>query len=325
MRCFALAKAWQRRGGGVTFAVAETIPGIEVRLRNEGIPVEQVASSPGSSGDAEETSVLARRIAAHWVVVDGYQFLPAYHHQLKSSGLRVLMVDDDGRFPEYCADLVLNQNLAADEQMYVRREPYTRLLLGTHYALLRPEFLTAPRSHATLPIAQRLLVTMGGTDPDNVTQTVIEALAGVGEEIETTVIVGAGNPHYEQLCASADRLPKVRLVRDPPDMASIMHSADLAVSAAGSTCWELAYLGVPMILVVLASNQKGIAEALTRRGIALNLGWHANLSLSQVSQAILQLAGDAVRRRAMSDAGQQLVDAKGAERVVSRLTEALGG
>lgn len=323
MRCYALAQAWQSAGGRVTFAMAETIPGIESRLRNDRVQVEHVASVPGSSEDAEETSNLTRRIKAGWTVVDGYQFAPAYYRQLKESRLRVLMLDDDGRLPEYCADLVLNQNLAANEQMYSRREACTKLLLGTDYALLRPEFLAGDRTRVTPPRVRRLLVTMGGSDPDNVSQTALKAVAQVGQELETTVVVGSGNPHYEKVCASARELPGVRVERDPPDMASIMRSADMAVSAAGSTCWELAFLGVPMILVVLARNQQGIAAALAERGGAVSLGWHANLSPSQISETIEQLAEDRARRTVMSEIGRKLVDGKGAERVVKVLQNSL--
>lgn len=323
MRCFALAKAWQNTGGCVTFAMAETIPGIEARFRNNGVQVEHVASNAGSREDADETSNLARRNRAGWTVVDGYQFAPAYHRQLKDSGLRVLMVDDDGRFPEYCADFVLNQNLAANEQMYARRGSCTRLLLGTEYALLRPEFLAGAQSRETPPVARHLLVTMGGSDADNVTLKVMQALAGVSRGLETTIVVGLGNPHSEQLGVLAGGLPQVRLERNPPDMASLMRRADMAVSAAGSTCWELAFLGVPMIVAVLATNQQGIAKVLAEGDVAVSLGWHANLSPSQISEAIEQLAGDSAHRLAMSKAGQKLVDGRGAERVVKVLQNSL--
>jgi UDP-2,4-diacetamido-2,4,6-trideoxy-beta-L-altropyranose hydrolase len=322
MRCFALAKAWQKTGGRVTFAMSEALPGMRERFRNEGVQLEYVSPEAGSKEDAKQTGALAERIGARWTVVDGYQFAPDYVRQIRDSGLRVLVLDDDARFSEYCADVILNQNPGADEQMYGQRRGYTRLLLGADYALLRPEFLAASQHRETSPVAYRVLVCMGGSDPENVTETAMQAVADIGGEIETTVVVGSGNPHHQQLCALADIMPGVRIERSPTNMADLMREADTAISAAGSTCWELAYLGVPMILTVLASNQQANAQALAKHGAALNLGWHSDLSPSEISKSIEQLAGDCVQRRAMSKAGRKLVDGHGAERVVKILESA---
>ena len=50
--------------------------------------------------------------------------------------------------------------------------------------------------------------------------------------------------------------------------------AELAITAAGSTCWELACLGVPAVTIVTAENQRGIAASLSHAGITQDAGWH---------------------------------------------------
>lgn len=319
MRCFALAKAWQKTVGRVTFAMAEALPGMQEGFRNAGIQVEHVSSEAGSEEDAKQTGALASRIGARWTVVDGYHFDPGYVRHLRDAGERVLLFDDDGCFREYCSDVVLNQNLGASEEMYVQRSECTKLLLGTHYALLRPEFLGIDRFHEAVPAANRLLVCMGGSDAENVTEKAIQAVAQAGGKFQTTVVVGSGNPHHEQLRALAAKLPGVRMQHNPANMAELMREADLAVSAAGSTCWELAYLGVPMIVTIIAKNQEKNAQALGECGAAINLGWHESVPVTEFSKSIEQLAGDVVRRRAMSQAARNLVDGLGAERVINVL------
>ena len=319
MRCFALAKAWQKSGGRVTIAMSEALPGMQDRFRNEGIQVEHVSSEGGSKEDAKQTGALGLRIGARWTVVDGYHFGPDYERLLRDAGQRVLLFDDDGCFREYCSDVVLNQNLGASEEMYLQRSERTKLLLGTDYALLRPEFLGMDRFHEPVPATNRLLVCMGGSDAENVTEKAIQAVAQASGKFQTTVVVGSGNPHQEQLRAIAARLPGVRMQHDPANMAELMCEADVAVSAAGSTCWELAYLGVPMIVTVIAKNQEKNAQALAECGAAINLGWHENVPLTEISRSIEQLAGDAARRRAMSEAARNLVDGLGAKLVINVL------
>ena len=322
MRCLALAHAWQKAGGSVTFAMSETLLPLVRHLRSQNIASAAIAAPPGSNEDADLTMRLATTLNAICTVVDGYRFAPEYYRALKAAGNRVMAVDDDGRHSEYCADILLNQNLCATDKLYPNRDPNTRLLLGTQFALLRPEFRRQPQAQKIRPVAHRLLVTMGGSDPDNVTSRVMQALEQIDQELEATIVIGPGNRHLNDLDANP-KCPTIRLVRDPANMAALMADCDMAISAAGSTCWELAYLGIPMILVVLSPDQLGIARALHELGVSMSLGWHASLTPSQLISGVKWLGNDPVRRCAMSHAGQALVDGRGAERVVEFLLNSL--
>lgn len=323
MRCLALAKAWQRTGGRVYCLMAESIPALEERFAREGINVTRSAMVPGTVTDADQTVAEARRVGAAWLVVDGYRFEPDYIRKLKAAGLRVLSLDDDGRFDFYAADVVLNQNISENSAMYEKREPFTRLLLGSEYVLLRPEFLAEPRDREHPEAARKVLVTMGGSDPENVTRKVVLALLRSKANFEARIVVGSGNPWHDQLQVLAAQRPGFQLERSPANMAPLMRWADIAISGAGSTCWELAYLGLPAIVIALSQDQQGIARGLAENEVARSLGWHANLSEERISEALNSLLSDLGQRRAMSEHGMELVDGHGAERVVTFLQNSL--
>jgi UDP-2,4-diacetamido-2,4,6-trideoxy-beta-L-altropyranose hydrolase len=323
MRCLALSKAWQETGGEVCCLMAESIPPLEERLAREGVTVTRIASAPGSAGDAEQTVVEARRLAATWVVADGYRFEPNYIRKLKAAGLRVLFLDDDGRFDFYPADVVLNQNISASSAMYAKREPLTRLLLGSEYVLLRPEFLAEPRARAHPATVRKVLVTMGGSDSENVTRKVLLALLRLEAGIEARIVTGSGNPWQEELQILADQRAGFQLERSPANMAPLMRWADIAISGAGGTCWELAFLGLPAIIIALSRDQQAIARGLAENEVAVSLGWHANLSQEGISEALLSLLSDPGRRCSMSERGLSLIDGRGAERVVAFLQNSL--
>jgi spore coat polysaccharide biosynthesis predicted glycosyltransferase SpsG/RimJ/RimL family protein N-acetyltransferase len=256
------------------------------------------------------------------VVLDGYHFSGAFQRRLRQEGVRVLAVDDNGHAGHYAADLVLNQNLHATEDLYRDREPYTGLLLGTRFALLRREFGKWRGWKREVPeVGRKVLVTLGGSDPDGVTLKVIEALGQVRlPGLEAVVVVGGGKPQLGELETLTQKVAgTVRLRSNITNMPEAMAWADVAVAAGGTTTWERAMLGLPSLVVVLADNQKDLAEASEQIGIGWNLGWHQSLSEVALAGALRRLLEDAPARAAMAREGPERVDGLGAGRVVARL------
>jgi len=323
MRCLALAQAWQDGGGDAVFVTSTGNPRIESRLHDEDIQVELLSSEAGSDDDARETVAVARRSDAARVVVDGYRFGGDFQQSVKDAGLRLLVLHDYGHAKHYWADLVLNQNLHADGSLYSAREPHTRLVLGPRYALLRREFAQWRDWKRTIPeVACKILVTLGGGDPDNVTLNIIEALDRVEVDgLQAIVVVGANNPHYQQLQAAAERSSaSIRLQSNVGNMPELMAWADVAVTGGGSTNWELAFMGLPSLIVVLADNQQSVARRLADAGAAIDLGWHESLDAGKLVEQLRDVIHMPARRREMSDRGRDVVDGEGAGRVLLRLS-----
>ena len=207
--------------------------------------------------------------------MDGYQFDVEYQRAVKAAGLKLLVIDDTGHMGAYVADMVLDQNAHADENLYQHRENYTRLLLGSSYALLRRESNAWREWNRKIaPDGRKVLVTIGGSDPDNLTLIAIRAMRMVAEgKLEATVVVGGSNPYGDQIEAEIRGTGgSIRLLKNVSDMPELMADADVAISGAGSTCWEMCFLGLPAIVIDVAENQRPIAQELDRRGIAIHLG-----------------------------------------------------
>ena len=322
MRCLALAQAWQDVGGVAAFLMSSCARVFEERLQSGGMEVHHLSSWAGSVDDAKQITAIARQVGASWAVVDGYHFDSEYQRVIKDSGLHLLLIDDMGYGEHYWADIVLNQNSHAHQSFYENKEPYTRLLLGTRYALLRRDFLRWQGwKREILGVAHRVLVTLGGGDPENVTLKVIQALNQIKtSELEVKVVVGPSNPHMASLKEAVHRSPfTVHRLSSVTDMPGLMAWADIAVTAGGSTCWELAYMGLPALVVVLAENQTGIAEGLNEAGAVVNLGRHDEVSIEHLVEPLSDLFRSPGRSRRMSQIGRSLVDGMGAGRVAEEL------
>lgn len=323
MRCLALAQAWQDAGGEVLFLSADMQANLRGRLTGERIALSDLDAASGGPADAAQTAELARRSGASWIVVDGYQFSATYQHAVKSAGHRLLWIDDLARDAPYTADLILNQSEDADEAMYPDRAATTLLLLGTQFVLLRREFhrwLEWRRPPAGS--SRKILVTMGGADEANVTAKAVEALSQIeGSDVETRVIIGPSNPNRAAIESVAGGLGWLRVESAVADMPALMAWADIAVTAGGTTCWELAFMQLPFVAVAVAPNQIRGVERVEEIGIGLSLGWHSEVTGPDLATAVAGLLEDRDRRDRMAARGRQVVDGGGARRVVDRMLQ----
>ncbi|KPL07238.1 hypothetical protein AMJ86_05120 [bacterium SM23_57] len=322
MRCIALAQAWQEIDGKCVFASALISPDLTARLKSEHIDVEHISATPGSEDDALLLRELANTCNAEWIAVDGYAFGADYQHIVKKTGLPVLFFDDNGHAEYYFADIVLNQNLHADKSLYSDKEPYTKLLLGPEYVLLRRDFLQWREWKRSIPtVGKKVLVTMGGGDPYNVTLKVIRALQDIKlAGFEVRAVVGITHPYLGvvQTEAKQAQIP-IQLIQNPENMPGLMAWADLAVSAGGTTCWELAFMGLPAVLIITAENQVKSTSMLQRKGLFQDLGWFKNIENWQLSDAVITLLFDDIKRQSYSEILRKSVDGLGSSRVVEAM------
>jgi UDP-2,4-diacetamido-2,4,6-trideoxy-beta-L-altropyranose hydrolase len=323
MRCLALAQAWQDQGGEAVFATSQITKAIEDRLRAENVNVIGLPIIAGTAKDAEQTSAAARECGAQWIVVDGYQYHAAYQPSLQQAGLKILYIDDNAHLEHYWADLVLNQNAHAAEDLYKNREQTTRLLLGPRYALLRREFNHWRGWKRDTPqVARKVLLTMGGSDPENITKWILQLLREADiEGLEVTVVVGGSNQHrvsVDEAAAPAGTILKTNV----SNMSELMACADIAIAGAGTTTWELCFMGVPTLLIELADNQAHVASQMQTLGVAKSLG-KANRSKSSFLSFFKDLIESRETRSCMSERGRALVDGYGASRVCSFLDGAV--
>ena len=324
MRCIALAQAWQDQGSEVTFISHCESEALRERIQIEGfrfISLDHVC--PDSSDVMNTLSILKNERADQkpWLVLDGYQFTPEYQKAIREAGVRLLVIDDMNHLSHYHADILLNQNIHTPDLKY-RCDADTTLLLGSRYVLLRREFLKYQDFKRQIPDrAKNILVTLGGADPDNVTLKVIEALKLLNEpNIAVRIIIGPANPHQETLQKTivSDDF-KAELLINPPNMPELMAWADMAVSAGGSTCWELAFIGVPSIIIILSENQAAVVEYLLNKKAVLKLGIFAECSKEHIRDACKTLIGSSIARASLSQQSTTLINGLGPNHVIKSI------
>jgi spore coat polysaccharide biosynthesis predicted glycosyltransferase SpsG len=162
----------------------------------------------------------------------------------------------------------------------------------------------------------RILVFMGGADPQNVTSKVLRAIHMLDRsDIAIDVVIGNLNPYHDEIKILTSKIPNTICHHNVEDMANLMSSADLCIGACGTTTWERCCVGLPTIAIILAENQKNTSENLDKEGALLNLGWYHNVTENNIKEGIEGLIGNPQKMASMCDKSRRLVDGEGVNRV----------
>lgn len=287
-------------------------------------PCQESGSYQGSEPCRESHSVQRDedyrkgRPAADFFLADSY-FVTADYFRKVREWMPVGCLDDK-YLTGLPLDMLINYNIFAEASSY--GETDARLLLGTEYAPLREEFINVP--YNIREKASRVLVTTGGSDRYGLAGRFVEkALADARTAaLEYRIVSGVYNVHLEELLALEKNHPNVKICSNVPHMHRLMLESDMAVTAGGSTMYELSAVGVPMACFSFVDNQERIVEGFARRGLVCFGGNYLTQGESMLDGAvdgIARLATDAGLRAEYSRKLKDLVDGQGAMRIAQQI------
>lgn len=341
MRCLTLADSLKGRGAQCQF-ICRQHPGNLIPLiiergyavhplplqsepRWELLPTPDPADRPPHASwlgshwetDARQTRAAIGTKKTPWLIVDHYSIDTQWENELRSSCDHTMIIDDLADRSHDC-DILLDQTYKRTETDYRHLTPAAcHLFTGAQYALLRPEFAKL-RAYSLgrrkNPQLKRLLISMGGIDKDNVTTQLLHTLTEckLAADCHVQVVMGKNAPWLDEVKSSIKKLSwSSEVLVDVRDMARLMAESDLAIGAAGSTTWERCCLGLPTLMMVLADNQRIIAEALSQSSA---------VRLIETPDELRQAVSlSATELRQMSHAALEITDGKGTKRITQRL------
>jgi len=313
VRSLSLADALAMQDASCTFFVdAQTIRSTQLLSRSSHAVIpHQGPAPPVGSGSFD------------WTVLDDYVLMAADETPWRKVSRNILVLDDLANRRHDC-DLLVDSTPSRRARDYAALvSPSTRLLLGPNYAPLRGEFAlrraeALARRETTIHPA-RLLVSFGLMDPGGITARAVSAISKAMPDLAMDVVLGPMAQSLEALKALA--CPTVTLHYNPPSMPELMIAADLALGAAGSTAWERAALGLPSVALILADNQRTLAQDLAQKGILSTVEQNEDWPL--VIATLKQLRENGESWRTMSRRAALFCDGRGANRVALEMNPPL--
>lgn len=313
IRCLALAQALAAEGWRSIFACTE-------QTANE---VSALASQ--SVWLVKQDEALDRHFSGHGeqgcdlLVVDHYGLDKVFESTCRRLSRTVLAIDDLGN-RAHDADVLLDQTWGREADSYHHLVPsHCGLLLGTGFALLRPQF----RQFRARSLARRLkscslcrvLISVGGSDNRGLLPLLLQGVSQSGLPLKVDVVAASSASSLDRVWQLLSALPLEAHVHvDVDNVAELMMQADLAIGAAGSGAWERACLGLPALTIAVADNQHETELGLLAAGAARSLGPVENLTATVVAQALAEIAKDTSVLVEMARAAASMCDGLGARR-----------
>ena len=324
MRCLAISKELENVEMGVVFLYK--LQSTEILLNQSQVRCFKICDDDVSFRDELPYVFAAIEILQmKLIIVDGYNFSIEYLSLLKGI-IAVCSVDDFIR-GENPADVIINYNIYAEgKHSQFGRDKARKLLLGPNFTPLREEFQKViPREPAKA--VGDVLVTTGGTDPfdfmGNFLSEVITMKDFDGMRFHAVIGSLFHETHIiKKLCGRRD----VIFHENVQSMSSLMMGCDLAVSAGGSTLYELCRCGLPTISISFADNQLPAVREFHERGIIpycgdLRTGIQA--TIRQCIFSLRQYINDYPQRLKISHDMSALIDGRGASRIATELKSML--
>ena len=326
MRCLAIAEELKSLGQNPLFISADDFPRPLIEQRGFDFVSLQSDWKHMEKG-IEQLQAVVDKYHIGLMLVDSYYVTKAYFEKIHSF-TKAMYIDDLGK-EVYDVDFaVCYANYYKELELEERYPSNVRLLLGTRYAPLRREFSDLPPKRIS-PEIKEVLVLSGGTDPYDFllhfSQKLLES--SLFETLETIrIICGRYYDKYDELTEKFAGTKKLHFHKAVKDIEKYMLSADVAVTAAGVTTYELCAAGVPAITYTIADNQQGNARVFQKEGI---MEYAGDLRREPVIERITGLLDGKYRdfsyRSRVSEAMRQKIDGKGTERIARSICRILRG
>jgi UDP-2,4-diacetamido-2,4,6-trideoxy-beta-L-altropyranose hydrolase len=340
VRCLTLADALREQGAECLFVCRAHEGHWMKHVRSRGyavraLPMPQV-SEPFVSDlahaswlgvdwqtDAAQTRQALGSEAFDWLIVDHYALDCRWESASRSSCKRIMVIDDLADRQHDC-DLLLDQNYGSSDERYLGLVPSDCTQChGPEYALLKPVYA---ERRAQLPArdgqVRRVLIYFGGgANAANFTSLAVQAFqAPELAHIELDIVVGASYAHQSSLEELVALRGKATIHRQLPDLADLMTKADLAIGAGGATTWERCFMGLPVIVISIAENQRPACEALLAGKMIDYLGHLDQVTSVLIRDRVLSFEKNLDLLRDISERGLKLVDGNGVSKVIKFLT-----
>ena len=252
------------------------------------------------------------------IIIDSYLADLEFYARLSNSVKIPIYIDDNKRV-DYPKGIVVNGSIYAERINYPVKEGIV-YLLGTKYSFLRREFWEVGEKEIKEKV-KSVMVTFGGDDSKNMTPKVLSFLNQYYPGLTKRIVVGKGFRNTGEIEHYKNSNTVISYYPDAEGIKNIMLESDIAISAAGSTLYELARVGLPSIAVAVAGNQLNNAVGWKDAGFIEYAGRHNDTEFFKNLKNCMKKIASVGKRIISSKSGRSLVSGQGTKSTVEAIMQ----
>lgn len=311
MRCLSIADEVRAYGGDVVFITADEYP-LELLITRGYQAIVLNTDWKDMESELPKLLQIIKEQDIRTLLIDSYQVTKGYLLQLQKH-VKTTYLDDLDKF-EYPVDRIICYANYWNTFSYAKKNDCARHCLGMKYIPLREVFQNCPQKEISAKI-QNVLLLSGGTDSFGIIERMLERFKE--EQIVTFVIIcGRYYEGFEELQDKYRGYPNFKFYKDVPNLEYYMKEADLAISAGGTTLYELCAVGTPTVSYSFADNQLLNVKQFVADGMIDYAGDVRDADIFENTwDYYVKYKEDFQIRKEKSLKMQQMVDGKGASRL----------
>jgi UDP-2,4-diacetamido-2,4,6-trideoxy-beta-L-altropyranose hydrolase len=266
-----------------------------------------------------DKSVLQKIKKSTFILIDSLRVTDGHIQEIQKLGANVIYIDDDKRHNFLDKGFVLDWTILSDNKNYfLPKKKGVTYLLGSKYTPLRVEFKNIEKVSTSKQI-QNILVSFGGSDVRNLTPTVLATLNKNFPYLKKYIVIGTGFINNDSIKLHQDKNTTLVYNADAKKMASLMQESDIAISSGGQTLYELAYLGLPTIAILLVENAREDTEGWAEVGFIDYIGGFDDIDLMKKLATSVELLKDQKIRQKMQFNAAKFIDFNGGSLIVDAI------
>lgn len=314
-RCLVIAHQLKKEGADVLFLINDD-PTVINQLEEESFLYEIA-----SFGDINCSRVVGKIVDI--ILIDTKRPIVEIMGRLKDIGYKIVLMDNitPARLK---ADIAIYPTAIFHKDNIEWNGFNGRVFSGADYVPIAESFIKTRQRAKNLRFQPpyQILITMGGSDPNNLTSKIASSLLNLSMPVKIKAVIGpAFLPHADlseiEKQRDFNRDFNIDFIRNVKDMSEIMADSHIAITAFGTTIFELAYMGVPSLIIANYTSDEEDMEAFKRLKIGIPLGYYEDVSNSDLKENVEMVLRDRILWEEMSQKGKGLIDGQGAERIVS--------
>jgi len=292
-------------------------------LKRENVRFETILNSSNNIHESEQILKILQKYNVSKIILDVRENGECLARKLQSEKFTIISIDD-AWIKNVFSDIIINVTGIKKYTNYNMKNKSSKLFFGEKFFITDENFYKHKKLLSSIHSKKKfnVTITMGGSDPNDLTQWILKFLLG-NTQINLIVILGPFYNKLHEIKKIVANYKHCKLLIAPKRIWKIFKNSDLVITSAGSTLFELSIQGIPNISIIAFKHQKPYAEYFHKKGATINLGFKSTISKTKLRNTVLQLLNNDNKRKTMCNLGSKIVDGKGTQRVCTILLKTL--